>query len=508
MVLKEAAPKREEIEMQQNGRIAVIGAGPGGLAAARWLKAEGFDPVLVESHSGIGGQWDGTNPRSGIWPQMRTNTAKITTSFSDLDLPESTALFPRNQEMLAYFRAYAQRFRLADSARFNTRVTRIEVADGGYTVTMDAPEGPLSEVFSRVVVATGRYNKPSIPKVEGLDGFTGEQGVRHAFFYKNPEEFRGRRVLVAGGSISALEIASDLSMLGAAAVHLSQRRQRYVLPKMVCGVPLEYYAFSRAGALMRDTATPAQLLAAQKQFVTTYGGDPARYGAPAPHPDIAKAGFTGSQHYLNLVAENRLDVHPWMKKVEGRTVTFTDGSQVEVDAIIIGTGFDLDLDFLSPAMVATLRKDDKGMQLAEFTFHPDLPGLAFIGMWPQQGPYPVVLEQQARYVAYSWSGAIEPPSRDELARGIAACLGEGHFDDYRDQNEMALRFARLCGTDPAHVGDAAFQAMLEASATTAIMFRICGPDAREDAMDVFRAQFARYGPAITLPDPAAARVVA
>ncbi len=476
--------------------VAIIGAGPAGLAAARWLKQHGFAPLLIEAHSGIGGQWDGANPLSGVWPEMRTNTARITTAFSDLDYPAEVAVFPRNQEVLAYFRRYAQMFGLLDGARLGTRLAGLERSPGGYRLTLER-DGMAEELeVPRVVIATGRYNRPNIPAIPGLDTFTGELGAHHAFYYKSPEAYRGKRVVVAGGSISALEIASDLAMLGSRAVWLSQRRQRYVMPKMVRGVPLEYYAFTRGGALMRDHASAEEMDRAQQDFVLAYGGDPSRYGAPKPHPDIRKAGFTGSQHYLNLVAENRLTVRPWIAQVEGQTVTFTDGSSVEADAILIGTGFDLHLPFLSDEIAATLRVNTKGMRLADFTFHPDLPGLALAGLWPQQGPYPVPFEQQARYIAYAWSGAIAPPDRAALEAGLATCEAEGHFDDYRDQNEMALRFARLCGTDPAGVGDPALQRMLEASATTAIMFRMTGPDALPDAVERFRAQFRRFGPAL------------
>ena len=474
--------------------VAIIGAGPAGLAAARWLKQHGFTPILIEAHSEIGGQWSGLNPLSGIWPEMRTNTAKITTQFSDIDYPEGVAVFPRNQEVLAYFTRYAQMFGLLENARLATKVTALDRQGAAYRLTLETAGGTETLVVPRVIVASGRYNKPAIPRIEGLESFSGELGARHAFFYKSPDEFRGRRVVVAGGSISALEIASDLSMLGSRAVWLAQRRQRYVMPKMVRGVPLEYYAFTLGGALVRDNATPDELARAQLEFVMACGGDPARYGAPKPHADIRKAGFTGSQHYLNLVAENRLSVRPWIAKVDGQSVTFTDGSSVEADAIIIGTGFDLDLPYLSAEIARSLKIDTKGMEIANFTFHPDLPRLALMGLWPQQGPYPVPFEQQARYIAYTWSGTIPAPSRAELDAAVKASREEGHFDDYRDQNEMALRFARLCGTDPARIDDATLQRTLAASATTAIMFRMCGPDALPDATERFYRQFRQFGP--------------
>lgn len=473
--------------------IAIIGAGPGGIACARFLKAYGFNPVLIDSHSGVGGQWDNKNPKSGIWPNMRTNTFREATRFADMPYDDKVAIFPRNGEVLDYFKKYCDTYGLTENARFNTTVTRLEKVEKGYALTLEQDGQKATEIFEKVVVASGRYNKPKIPEIEGLASFTGKLGVKHTFEYKDPEIYRGAHVVVAGGSISALEIASDLTMLGAASVHLAQRRQRYVMPKMVTGVPFEYYGFTYGGAA-QENVDPEQAKRDQQDFALRYGGDPARYGAPAPDPDITKAGFTGSQHYLNLVAEARLTPVPWFKNIDKQTVTFLDGRQVEADALIIGTGFDLNLPYLSQDISETIELDKKGLTLSNFTFHPDLPDLAFIGFWSQNGPYPVPLELQARYLAYTWGGVLPPRSDEELRNDLALCRTEGHHEGYREQNQMALRFARLCGVDPAALGDEELMEHIRASATTGILYRMTGPDALEDGKEQFLKQFNRYIP--------------
>ena len=83
--------------------------------------------------------------------------------------------------------------------------------------------------------------------------FTGPGGASHTFSYKEPERYRGLRVLVAGCAISALEIASDLAMLGAARVVTTNRRQRYVAVKLAGGVPTDHLAFTRFAALAAET---------------------------------------------------------------------------------------------------------------------------------------------------------------------------------------------------------------------------------------------------------------
>jgi cation diffusion facilitator CzcD-associated flavoprotein CzcO len=477
------------------GSVAVIGAGVAGLCAARYLLAQGVDVSVLESHHGLGGQWDWQNPRSGVWAGMRTNTASVVTKPSDVRYPDGTALYPHNRQVLALLEAYADRFGLRSRIRFGAEVTHLAAApDGGYRLTWREADRSTSTHVDRVVVATGRFTHPRTPTVPGLDAFAGPGGVRHAFDYEGPARYAGLRVLVGGSNISSLEIASELAMGGAARVTLAQRRPRWVLPKVVAGTPIEYLVHTRGRALAAETIPAAAQAVATRELILRIAGDPARYGAPAPDPDPARAGVTLSQHYLSLVAERRIDVRPWLVAVDGRTVTFTDGTSAEVDAVVLGTGFDLHLPFLDADLRSTLRCAPTGLVLSDFTVHPDLPGLAFLGLWAQRGAYPVVLEQQARYLAYSWGGAVAAPSEDDLRRGLRECVDLDHHGGYRQQNEMAIRFARLAGVDPGSVADPALQHVLAASATTGESFRIVGPDALPDAAATVAADLARYGP--------------
>jgi dimethylaniline monooxygenase (N-oxide forming) len=116
-------------------------------------------------------------------------------------------------------------------------------------------------------------------------------------------------------------------------------------------------------------------------------GSPEQYGAPAPDPSLFAAGVTLSQHYLPLVAEGRIAVRPWMKSVTGATVTVADEHAEEFDGIVVGTGFNLCVPFLSEGIQAILDLDAAHMDVDRYTFHPELPGLAFMGMWDQSGVF-------------------------------------------------------------------------------------------------------------------------
>src|SRR6185369_9399322 len=147
-------------------------------------------------------------------------------------------------------------------------------------------------------------------------------------------------------AISALEIASELAHLGVAVV-VTQRRQRYVLPKFAAGVPSDSRIFTRYGVLASETLPAAEVDRQLREIVVEAGGSPEQYGAPAPDPSLFAAGVTLSQQYLPLVAESRITVRPWMTSVAGTTVTFADGCSEEFDGIVFGTGFDLSMPFLS-----------------------------------------------------------------------------------------------------------------------------------------------------------------
>ena len=431
--------------------VAVIGAGPGGLVAARYLKSEGFSPVIFDQNPRLGGQWSATPGTSGVWPTMRTNTSRILTSFSDLRHAPGTATYPTNQQMYTYLEQYAAKFDLLPALRLNTKVEDIShnPAGNGWQVRTRNQDGQTrQEIFSHVVIASGRYNKPSIPAIPGLDTFTGKGGTSHTFDYKHPEKYRDLRVLVGGCSVSALEIASDLAMLGAAKVISCNRRQRYIVLKLLAGVPAEHLGFTRFGALAMESFPIEANAQAMKDFVLSYCGSPEEYGARKPVDNIFAAGITLSQHFLPLVAEGRIQTKPWIERVAGQDVHFSDGSVESVDAIIFGTGFAVNLPFLSPDIYQKLAIDEHDADLFQFTFHPDLPNLAFVGMIELEGPFFPVLELQARWIAYTWSGQVPPVPREKMEQGIAAHRATRNGQRMFPMHVASLMFARSAQVEP------------------------------------------------------------
>lgn len=462
--------------------VAVIGGGPAGLVVAGYLKKHGFKPTIFEASPRIGGQWNPATPSSGVWPGMRTNTSRILTAFSDLDHARGTSVYPNQADMLAYLERYAEAFGLDAVIRLSTRVEAVKRSPGaGWVVRTRRGDSSASEIFARVVVATGRYTTPDAPAVEGLATFAGAGGAIHNSQYKGAEAYRGKSVLVAGCSISALEIASELAASGAAKVSVAMRRQRYVLQKLLAGVPTDHVAFTRFAAQADKTLPPEALAAGLKHMVVTTCGSPEQFGAPKPDDNIFAAGLTQSQNYLALVAEGRIQPRPWIERIDGRTVRFADGASEAVDAIILGTGFKLSLPFLSDAIAASLGLDADHIDLHDHTLHPDLDGLGFIGLYPLVGPYFPVLELQARWLAYLWARLRPMPSVEVMRQGVATAQARRNGPQEVPMHALADLFARNAGIEPDPAAWPALERALWFGPLSPASFRLTGPDAEADA---------------------------
>jgi len=474
--------------------VAVIGAGPGGLVAARWLAARGFEPTIFERNQVLGGQWAGLPGASGVWPGMHTNTSRVLTAFSDLE-PRSRDVFPSGAEVLGYLQRYAQTFDLVPRIRFGTPVDHVRRDGDGWLLR----HGDDESRFDRVVVASGRFHSPVIPPVPGLDTFTGSAGTSSTYHYRGSAPLHGKRILVAGCAVSALEVAAELSQQGAASVVVTQRRQRYVLPKFAAGVPSDHRIFTRYGVLAAEALPATEVDRQLREIVVEAGGSPEQYGAPAPDPSLFVAGVTLSQQYLPLVAEGRITVRPWMTSVAGTTVTFADGHTEDVDGILFGTGFALSLPFLSEEIRTLVGLDSVHLDADRHTFHPDLPGLAFVGMWDQSGGYFVPLELQARWIAYTWGGDVPAPTETHQRRAVELCRSRRGMPQKSRMNVAALGFARAAGVEPPLQDWPDLHRALLFGPLAPSSFRLHGPDALPDAATRFARDAAAFG-AVTSTD--------
>jgi len=327
--------------------FAIVGAGPSGLAIARALSKAGIHYVGFESAADVGGLWNIDNPRSTIYESAHLISSRTTTQFHELPM-NTTADYPGHRDLKRYFRAYSDRFNLAQNFRFNTTVGKVEpTAAGGWNVTNRVaatgkdssggmrPGGATeTERFDGVILANGTLAHPSIPAFAGT--FSGE--IIHSSQYKKATFFAGKRVLVVGAGNSGCDIAVD-AVHHANSIDLSVRRGYYFVPRYLFGKP--------ADTLNQGRPLPARI----KQFIDTrvlkaFTGDPVRFGFPRPDYRIYESHPIVNTLVLGHLGQGDLRIVPAPERFEGNTVHFTDGTEADYDLIVLATGYTLDYPFV------------------------------------------------------------------------------------------------------------------------------------------------------------------
>ena len=410
--------------LNSSDRVAIVGGGPAGIVLAKELLEAGFEPVVLEQGGGLGGQWIQGTAHSAVWPGMEANTSGAMTRFSERPVPQSWPLFPSADDVRRELVAYAESFGVAARVRLGTRVRAARSGGCGWEVEAeDVVDGSVTvERFAGLAACSGRFAAPRLPRDIGVFGDTVQ--LLHSAAYPGRDTFTGRRVLVLGNSISGLEIAADLALDPSITVVSACRRPRWIIPKLARGVPADQQWFTAFADLVGRTLGPEAAARGLRAALEEAVGDPAAAGGLAPDPDILATGVSQSQHYLRLVAEDRIDVRPAIRAVDGDVVRFADASACAIDAVILATGYEPSLPYV----------DVDPRSLVLHTFDPAQPGLAVMGQYILHGPYLPVLELQARWIAGVWAGncraAAAPPlpalpfyAHHTLAGAFAAAAG-------------------------------------------------------------------------------------
>lgn len=323
-------------------RVAIIGAGPSGLAAARALQKVGILADGYEASHGVGGLWDITNPRSTMYESAHLISSRTTTEFTEFPM-RTTIEYPSHKVLLTYFQEFADHFGLTEQFHFQTKVTRLDpLPDGGWQLTAQklsnegepTTEAPITAEYDHVILANGILAEPNIPEFKGE--FTGE--IMHTSLYKGADQLRGKRVLIIGAGNSGCDIAVD-AVHHAVSIDMSVRRGYYFVPRYVFGKP--------ADTLNQGRPLPRPI----KQFVDkwmlrAFTGNPVKYGFPKPHYKIYESHPIVNTLILQHLGQGDLEIKADIKRFDDKTVHFVDGTSREYDMVLLATGYKLDYPFI------------------------------------------------------------------------------------------------------------------------------------------------------------------
>ncbi len=203
-------------------RVAIIGAGLGGIAAAVKLRqrtAASF--VIFEQSAGVGGTW-----RDNRYPgcEVDVHSHAYSYSFARYDWPRTHATQP---ELLAYAEHVARAFGLTAHLRLNTRVTSLVWEESAARYVVFTEDGEQHE-FDVVISAVGLLSVPRYPDWPGLASFSGV--CFHTSRWEPEHDLTGKAVAVVGtGSTSAQVVPAIAARV--AKLYVYQREPGWIEPK-------------------------------------------------------------------------------------------------------------------------------------------------------------------------------------------------------------------------------------------------------------------------------------
>ncbi|HIK41889.1 NAD(P)-binding domain-containing protein [Thermoleptolyngbya sp. M55_K2018_002] len=224
-------------------RVAIIGAGPCGLSQlqafeqARLKGADIPEIVCFEKQADWGGLWNytwrtgldeyGEPVHGSMYRYLWSNGPKECLEFADYTFDEHfqrpIPSFPPREVLYDYITGRAKKNNLRRYIQFSTVVRQVEFGEGQFRVRVKdlVADQERVETFDFVVVATGHFSIPNLPKFEGIEQFPGR--VLHSHDFREAREFAGKDLLVVGSSYSAEDIALQTYKYGAKSVTISYR---------------------------------------------------------------------------------------------------------------------------------------------------------------------------------------------------------------------------------------------------------------------------------------------
>ncbi|XP_031351136.1 senecionine N-oxygenase-like [Photinus pyralis] len=200
------------------GKVAIIGAGVCGLISLRYAKESGHQCDVFEQTGEFGGTWvytdnygideNGLPITRNLYQDLITNVPKEMMEFLNFrhssDINESYITQPL---VLKYLRDFADKFDLEKHIQYYSYVTKVEPHDDRWTVTVRdvKRKEERSECYDAVFICNGSFAHPRMPEVKGEKLFKGL--LFHSCDYRSTTLFVNKRVLVVGGSFSAVDIS-------------------------------------------------------------------------------------------------------------------------------------------------------------------------------------------------------------------------------------------------------------------------------------------------------------
>jgi cation diffusion facilitator CzcD-associated flavoprotein CzcO len=335
---------------RRDHKVAILGAGPGGLCMGIKLKQAGIeDFVIIEKGTGLGGTW-----YHNRYPGCECDIPSHLYSFSFEIKPDWTKPYARQPEILEYLEGCANKYELGPHLAFNSTVRKLAWSDDDSRWDIELESGETVGA-NMVVSAIGMFNDLVYPNIEGLDTFGGTSF--HSARWNWDHDIRGKTVGVIGSAASAVQFIPEI-VKEAGQVHLFQRTANWVLPKedepyteeqlehfranpeVAQHIRDEIFTGTDRGEAFKNPEERVKYEAAGRQAISVVTDPDTREKLTPTHIWGCKRPLFANNYYEAFNLPNIELITEGIQRVTERGVETVDGKERELDTLVLATGFD------------------------------------------------------------------------------------------------------------------------------------------------------------------------
>ncbi|MGW5142507.1 flavin-containing monooxygenase [Nocardia beijingensis] len=335
----------------RHARTIIIGSGFAGLGLAIRLTQQGRNDFLVlERGSDVGGTW-----RDNTYPGAACDVPSHLYSYSFALNPNWSRSFSRQGEIQQYIQDVSKRYDVRDKHIFDCDVTSARWNNETALWEIESTKGSFTA--DTVISAVGALCEPALPDIKGIGEFEGE--IFHSARWNHDADLTGKRVAIIGTGASAIQIVPAIA---AKVGHLDvyQRTAPWLLPRLDRPyTTAERLAFKHVPGLQR--LSRAAIYAARETQVVGLAKvpalmqlfeaiakaklrheirDPELRAKVTPNFRIGCKRMLISNDYYPALARPNVDVvTDGIAEVRANSIVTKDGTEREIDALIVATGF-------------------------------------------------------------------------------------------------------------------------------------------------------------------------
>ncbi|MCP5500613.1 MAG: NAD(P)/FAD-dependent oxidoreductase [Leptospiraceae bacterium] len=340
------------MQKRETSEVIIAGTGFAGLCMAIQLKRNGIDSfIILEKESEYGGTW-----RLNNYPGAACDVQSHLYSYSFEPYPYWTKMFGPRDEILDYVNFCVEKYGLEKHIRLNEAVTSAVFRENEGRWDLETSGGSKYE-SKFFVSATGGLSQPIIPKYNGMEDYQGK--MFHSARWDHNYKVKNKKIAVVGTGASAIQIVPTIAP-EVEKLYLFQRSAAWVLPKpdrdilsiergLFKFLPIsqtlyrEYIYWSLELRVLGLVVYPEIMKVveslAKKHIEKSIEDEELRKTMTPDYTIGCKRVLMSNEYYPAINRKNVKVETSGIEKFTNKGILTGSGEEIELDAVIMATGF-------------------------------------------------------------------------------------------------------------------------------------------------------------------------